>query len=223
MTIREVLSIMIRRWYIPVTLLACAALLTLMLARDGDVYTSRTVISFTRPTATSLTLSNGNTDESVIAFAGAVVQELNNGKTQTQYSMADAPYYGAGIREGALVDLANSGSQWVSEFRHADVEVHVVGRTSDWVNAVQEKLVDQVLSISTARQTSLGISPNEQITATIDPLTLKIDHVTAARKSQLAAGAAMLAVALLVSGWGATRFDRMRVRQRIASVNQAHV
>ena len=35
MTFREILSTMLRRWYIPLAVLAAAALATVLLARDG--------------------------------------------------------------------------------------------------------------------------------------------------------------------------------------------
>ena len=117
MTIRRILSAMMRRWYIPLGVLACAALLMVMLARDGGIYTTKTVVAFTLPATTSLSRVNGMSDANIIAFAAAVVRETNNGRAPARYSMDDSPYYGAGIREGELVDLAKSGNQWVSSVK----------------------------------------------------------------------------------------------------------
>ena len=38
MTVREIMSALRRRWYIPLAVLACGALVTVMLARDGGVF-----------------------------------------------------------------------------------------------------------------------------------------------------------------------------------------
>jgi len=223
MTVREILSAMLRRWYIPIGLLACAALVTATLASEGGVYTANTVVSFMRPAETSLSPYNGAQDTSVIAFAGVVVQATNNGRTPLPYSMSDAPYYGAGVREGVLVNLANSGSQWASTFSKSDVEIQIVGRTFDWVKTRQTELVDRVLSVSNAEQAALEISSDDRITATVAPVTLQIDYVSPSRKSQLAAGAAMLAVALIVGAWGSITVDRLRLRPRIAAGGRAQV
>ena len=90
MTIRDIFSAMLRHWYIPLGLLACAALVTVMLVRDGGIYTTSTVVSLMRPDSTSLSPSNGTNDTSVIAFAGSVVLETNNGHPPAGYSMQDA-------------------------------------------------------------------------------------------------------------------------------------
>lgn len=205
---------MLRRWYIPMGLLACAAVVTVLLARDGGVYTTSTVVSFTLPETTSLSAHNGVKDSSVIAFAGAVVGETNNGRPPARYSTSDAPYYGAGVREGVLVELANSGSQWVSVFGKSDVEIRIVGRSLDWVETRQKELVDTVLGISSARQAALELPLNRRITASVAPLTTQIRYVAASRREQMAAGAAMLAAALITGTWGSITVDRLLARRR---------
>ncbi|TDW29930.1 hypothetical protein [Cryobacterium psychrophilum] len=223
MTVRELMSTMLRRWYIPIGLLVCAALVTGILARDGGIYTTKTVVSFMRPASTSLSPTNGANDTSVIAFAGVVVRETNNGRPPARYSTSDSPYYGAGVREGVLVDLANSGSQWASTFSKSDIEIQIVGRTFDWVKTRQKEVVDRVLSISDAEQAALEIPSDDRITATVAPITMQIDYVSPSRKSQVATGAAMLAVALIVGAWGSITVDRLRVRRRFAAGSQTQV
>jgi len=209
MTFRQILSAILRRWYIPLAVLACAALVTLMLARDGSIYTTKTVVSFMRPATTSLSPANGTNDSSVIAFAGTVVRETNNGRPPVRYSTNEAPIYGAGIREGEIVELVNSGNQWVSTFNKSDVEIQIVGRTYEWVKARQEELVNKVLSIANAQQAAVTVSSNDRIAASVVPLTLQIEHVAPSRRSEVAAGGAMLIVAAIVSAWGATAVDRL--------------
>ena len=223
MTIREILSAMLRRWYIPIGLLACAALVTMMLARGGGVYTTKTVVSFLRPAETSLSPYNGTKDLSVIAFAGAVVQETNDGRPPTRYSMSDAPYYGAGVREGVLVELANSGSQWVSTFSKSDVEIQIVGRSFDWVTTRQQEMIDRVIDASSDQQAALKISPADRITASVVPLTMQIEHVSPSRRSQVAAGASMLAVTLIIGAWGSITVDRLLLRRRLAQGTETPV
>lgn len=208
---------MLRRWYIPIGLLVCAAVVTVMLARDGGIYTTSTVVSFMRPASSSLSPANGTNDMSVIAFAGAVVRETNNGRPPSRYSLGEAPYYGAGVREGVLVELANEGSQWVSTFRRSDVEVKIVGRSAGWVKTRQEELVDKIQDISNAKQAALTLSSRDRITAAVVPLTTRIEHVAPSRNNQAAAAAAMLTVGLIVGAWGAITFDRLLSRRRVAA------
>ena len=214
MTIRDIFSAMLRHWYIPLGLLACAALVTVMLVRDGGIYTTSTVVSLMRPDSTSLSPSNGTNDSSVIAFAGSVVLETNNGHPPAGYSMQDAPYYGAGIREGVLVELANSGNQWASTFDKAEVQIQIVGRTRDWVESRQKEAVGKVLSIVESRQSAAAVAPQNRIVASVVPLTAQIEYISASRSSQLAAGTAMLAVAIILGAWGSVIVDRLPSRRR---------
>lgn len=214
MTFREILSAMLRRWYIPIFVLACATLATVVLANDGGIYTTKTVVSFIRPATTGLSPSNGTTDPSVIAFAGTVAQEVNNGRPPARYSMADAPYYGAGVRQGVLVELANSGSQWVSTFSRSDIEIHIVGRSMDWVESQQQTLVREVLAVADTKQAELGIVSEDRIRAFVEPLTLPIEYVSPSRRGQAAAAAAMLAVALTLSAWASVMVDRIVSRRK---------
>ena len=218
MTVREILSAMLRRWYVSVGLLACVALVTVLLARDGGTYTTSTVVSFLRPAATSLEPYNGTQDVSIIAFAGSVAQETRSESALfAPYSTSDAPFHGAGIREGALVGLTNSGSQWVSTFKRSDIKIQIVGRSFDAVKTRQTELVDRVLSVSNAQQAALDVAPDDRITATVAPITLQIDYISPSRGGQLAAGAALLTAGLIVGAWGSIALDRRLLRRRISS------
>ena len=214
MIIPRVVSAMLRRWYIPIGLLACAALLTVMLARDGGLYSTRTVVSFMRPDSTSLSPTNGTNDSSVIAFAGSVVLEANNGRPPAGYSMEDAPYYGAGIREGVLIELSNSGNQWASNYNKAEVEVQIVGRTFDEVRSRQQELISKILHIAESQQSAMSVSPKNRIVASVVPLTTQIEHVSASRSSLLSAAAAMFIVVVIVGPWGSVTVDRLISRRR---------
>lgn len=213
MTFRYILSAMLRRWFIPLALIGCATFATLMLAGDGGIFTTTTVVSFLRPATTSLSETNGANDTSVIAFAGTVVQATNNGRRPARYSMDEAPLYGAGVREGVLVQLLNSGNQWVSTFNRSDIEIQIVGRTYNWVESKQRELVNKVVTIANTRQAAVMVSSKDRIAASVIPLTLQIEHVTPSRSSEVAAGGAMLFVAIIVSAWGATTADRLASRR----------
>lgn len=212
MTISQVVNAMRRRWYIPLAILACVTLVTVLLARDGGTYTSRTVISFLRPSGTSLAPDNGANDASIIAYAAAVVLETNNGRLSQGYSMADAPYYGAGIREGTLVELTNSGNQWVSNVSKAEVEIDIAGRSYEWVQSRQKDLVDKVLSVAESMQAA--VPAESRISASVVPLTTQIDYISASRRTQFTAGAALLAVAVITAAWGSVAADRALSKRR---------
>ncbi len=220
MTIREILIAMARRWYVVVALLAMALLLGILLLRDGGVYSTRTIVSFMFPTSTSLSASNGTTDESLIAFAGAVAQEINNGRPAATYSEDAAPFYGAGVREGILVSLPYSGNQWATDFAVAEVEIQIVGRSREWVEATQAELVAKVLRLADEQQEELAVPADQRIEMTVVPLTLEIEHIVPGRVSILAALAALIAASLIVAGWVAARWPSAPALPRSRAVRR---
>lgn len=217
MTVRQIGSAMLRRWYISLAALVCVAITTVLLAQDGGIYTTKTVISLLRPTTTSLSPDNGTTDRSVIAFAAAVALNTNGGELAEGYSKADAPYYGAGVREGTLVELANIGNQWVSTVNKAEIQIDIVGRTSDWVASRQEKLVARALATANSLQDAVGVPPENRVSAYVVPLTTQIEYVAPSRRAQLAAAVAMLAAALIVAAWASVTVDGALAKRRSGS------
>ena len=217
MTIREVLSAMGRRWYAPLGVLVVGVLLVAFFARDGGGYTTKTIVTFLLPAATSLSPSNGASDTSVITFARAVAAEVNNGNASTSYSSDDSPYYGAGIRQGVLLDVPNDGNQWYASYTRAEIDVQIVGRTREWVEQQQTAAVDGILASSRRLQEALGAKPSGFISVAVSPLTLAITRVSPTRGDQVEAIAAMLLAVVIVSAWTSVTVDR-RLRRRSPSV-----
>jgi len=206
-TVRGVLSAMLRRWYVPLAVLIIAGAFTMVLARDGGIYSTRTVISFTYPTKTTLSYGNGTNDSSVIAFAGAVVSEINNGRPVERYSDDSAPLYGAGVRDAVRVGLTAAGNQWATSFPRADIEIQIVGRTEAEVASRQKKLVDRVLEVAESKQSSATAAADEHIAVAVVPLTLDIQYIAAGRSGIVFAVGAMSLAALIVGAWGAAVVD----------------
>lgn len=221
MTLREVLRAALRRWYVVSAVLLIGAFGAFLLQRDGGTFATRTSVVFTLPGEAPLLPENGATDERVIAFAAGVAQELNGGRPVETYAAADAPSYGAGVREGVWVGLPNYGGQWVQSYGLAQIEVQIVGRTEEGVRSIQTEMLDRVSEIAVARQVESGVSEAERIQTSIIPLTSQIDHISASRSATLLAFAAMGAASLLVGLWLAVRLENGSLphhRRRTTSV-----
>ncbi|MCK6068070.1 MULTISPECIES: hypothetical protein [Microbacterium] len=213
MTFRDLIAALARRWYVLVATAAAAALLTVLFIQDGGVYSTKTVVTFTLPAASTLEADNGSKDASVIAFAGAVSTEINRGRPTPRYSSGDAPFYGAGVREGVLVSLRDDGSQWAPNYGSAIIDIQIVGRTEAWVFEQQSRVLTQIGQVVDAQLGAATAAADERIVAHVEPLTMRIDFIAPSRTAQLAAFATMSVAALLAGGWGAVTFDLL-VRRR---------
>ena len=216
MTFWDIAATVARRWYIMLFAFAMATALWIALARDGGSYTTSTIVSFTLPSRTTLMPESGAFDESVIAFAGVVANEINNGHPVPRYASSDAPLYGVGVRDGVLVGLPDSGGQWTSYYAKAEIEIQIVARTYDQVKQTQERLLKRVFEITEEHQRNS--TSKHRIRASVMPLSTTIREITATRSSQLLALVALAGAAVLVGGWAALEFDRrLDARQRAHS------
>jgi hypothetical protein len=217
LTFRAILSAMRRRWYVVVVALLAAGLGFVALFSDGGSYTTKTIVTFLVPATTTLSPDNGSNDRSVIAFARSVAAQVNTGRDPISYSEDDAPYYGAGLRQGVFVDVPSDGNQWYESFNHAEIDIQIVGRTKQWVKQEQARFVTMILGTAEAQQVGLVSDPNQYITAAVVPLTEDITAVEPVRSSQFVALGALLLAGLLVGAWGSVALDR-----RLSRVRSAH-
>lgn len=216
MTVRDVLAAMGRRWYVFLVVVLAFAGLALALQRDGGSFYTNTTITFTLPERPTLLPDSGTNDLSIIAFAGAVATSINEGKPVSTYSSAQAPYYGAGVREGVMVSLRNDGNQWMTSFPNATIDIQIVGRTREWVAERQSAILSDIMSVTQGQQRATTTPESDRITAVIAPLSTEIGQVTASRSSQLLAVGAMALAGLIVAATAAVATDRLIRRDRSA-------
>lgn len=214
MAVTEIARAMARRWYVVLVVAFIGVWLAIGMYRGAGLYTTTTVVEFTLPGHSGLLLWSGAEDAEVIAFASAVVQQANRGHHTFGYGQADAPHYGAGIREGVWVGMPNLGGQWVSAFGIARVEIRVVGQSEDWVKETQQEQIDNVLGASSELQDRLGIESRERIEATVLPLSTEVEHVSASRSTIAIAFTAIGSATFLVAAWAALTLDRTLTRRK---------
>lgn len=219
-TLPDLVGLLLRRWYVAAAAIVLATALTILWVRDGGVYTTKTVVVFTIQKAPLLASDNGSTDENQIAFAGAVAQEITKGRPALRYAGSDAPYYGAGIRQGTMVGLPKYGGQWMSSFTRAEIEVHIVGPTYAWVESEQRHTLQAIEQLTVARQASVtSEDPSTHVVAQVDPWTTSIEKVAPSSVSRVAAAMAMGIAALLSGVYFAIVLDKCifwrRVRYRL--------
>ncbi|UOE42752.1 hypothetical protein [Agromyces larvae] len=209
MIFREVLVAMVRRWYAVAAVSVVGVILAVSLVHDSGSYSTRTVVSFMFPNMQTLSPYNGTTDDSVIGFAASVAKVINNGREPASYANSDAPYYGAGVREGVLVNLPKWGGQWTKSYSRAEIELQIVGRSEEWVESMQAKLISRIGEVAEEQQASMNIPADQRINLVVEPLTKSIEHVIPGRTAVLAAIGALLAAVVLVSAWVAVIWERL--------------
>jgi len=221
-TLVDVLHAVRHRWYVIVLVVLVFVGIGVGMLRSGGTYSTHTVITFTSADRSPLDVDNGSQDQSVIAFAGAVATEINGGRRARTYSLADAPQYGAGVRQGVIVSLRNEGSQWNASYSNATIDLQIVGYTRAWVQQRQERLLGRIMELTTEVQAASVRRKSARIDASVEPLSTEIIHVQPGRSAELmataalAGAAALTSVALCVAADGTLARRRGRARGRRA-------
>lgn len=218
MTVRDVLGAIGRRWYVFFVVALAFAALAVGLAREGGTYYTSSTVTFTLPERPTLLPDSGTNDLSVIAFASAVAVSVNEGKPVATYSSAQAPYYGAGVRQGVSVSLRNDGNQWMSSYPNATIDIQIVGPTYEWVAERQEAILSDIMSVTRGQQAVYTVEA-DQITAVVAPLSTEIVQITPSRSSQIMALTALALAGLIVASTASVVVDRIvrRARRRRAA------
>lgn len=209
MTFRDIVGAMLRRWYMVLVILLAASYLTMSYVRNSGCYTSVTVVTFTLPAASPLQPDSGTDDSNVIAFASAIADEINGGQSQSLYADADAPFYGAGVRQGVSVGLPNFGGQWATSYATAQIEIQIVGRTYAWVDEQQRAALARIDAAASSQQSIAA--PAQHISATVERPT-QIFHVLPTRSSRMMAFAAMGIATFIGSTITSLIVDRLAVQ-----------
>ncbi|WP_177170156.1 hypothetical protein [Propionibacterium cyclohexanicum] len=210
MTLSEFLRLIRRRWYVLLVALLCAALFATIQYRTSGVYSTRTIVYLIHHNSNPQGAwpSVGSTDETLVSFAGTIVNEVNRGRPGVRYASEDAPLYGVGLRQGVRVTQSNSGGQWWSSFPRAEIEVQIVGPGRAWVAAQQQQILSRIVELCRSAQGAAWADPDQRITPLVAPLTDSIDHITPARLDLVVAAGAILGAALICGGWAAVLLDR---------------
>lgn len=227
-TVREVLSAIGKRFYVLLAILLVFAGATYLFYKDGGTYSTRTTVTFTLPARSTLLPESGTGDLSIIAFAGTVATAINQGKPAPTFSDANAPYYGAGVRQGIMVSLRNGGNQWITNFPSATIDIQIVGRTRAWVYQHQQEALKQIMDVAAAQQAATVTPESDRITAHVAPLSTDIQLIAPGRSELILAGAAM-GLAGLVTGCSAAvivdrsirSWRRRRALRRVAALGPA--
>ncbi|MDN5795492.1 MAG: hypothetical protein L0H79_07035 [Intrasporangium sp.] len=210
MTSRDLLLVVLRRWY----LMLLGALLTVAALY---VATHQSGVYFIRYTFTLLAPRNEFYQNQIQdphvgmgAMAGLIVTEYNAGRREPLLASADTTLYGEGLRRGSRVRVPNYGSQWQPLLTTPDIDVQVVGPTQDEVRSEAQRIKARLAGILEQRQDDLGIAQTMQMTSLASPASPVVAYVGGSR-GRVAVGVG--AVGATLTTILVVQFDRWRERR----------
>lgn len=188
MTARELLRVLLRRWY----LVALGAVLSLGLL--GFAWTRPPVYwtQFQVLVLSPIDALNPNSIEdppyTLPPVAGLVAGDYNDGHAPLQLGSPDTTLYGEGVRRGSRVRLVNNGTQWRAMYNEPALDVQVVDGSPEAVAKEADRIRRELSGLLDERQDEIGVRDRLRLTTRAVPEDPVIHQVGGSR---MRVGAAM--------------------------------
>ncbi|WP_298459532.1 hypothetical protein [uncultured Cellulomonas sp.] len=218
MSLDELIRTAARRWYVVLPALALALLWSGALLRPQPTYHAQMDLVMVLPGAAATDGISDARRESLVAFAGVVEREMNDGAPVTRLSSASASLFGAGVRQGSSVSVPNVGGQWTNSFTRPVLSVEAVDSTPEQVTARLAVAEARVETLVESLQAEQGAAPADRIQVVRVPQEPPVSYVGATKSGLVRAGLALgllsVGAALLLAVTVDRRIDR-RVRSTV--------
>ncbi|MBB5642778.1 hypothetical protein [Cryobacterium roopkundense] len=218
MTLNQIFRACARRWYILLGLAILTGFGAVLAAGAGGVYWTRVDVIFLEPSSSANPNAlRAGTGGNLVAFAALVERQVNGNLDTPRFSNVESTLYGAGVRQGSRVSLANTGGQWADAFTRPVLSVEVVDSSETAVRSTLGLVLAHIDRISAEQQADAGVPQSSQITTLASPQQAVISR---AEGKGTRAGLAVLVLGLALAGAvtaGADRFLTRRARNRESS------
>lgn len=169
MTARELLRVLLRRWY----LVTLGAVLSLGVLAFGwtrpPVYWTQFQVVVLSPIDALNPNSIEDPPYTLPPVAGVVAGDYNKGHPPLQLGSPDTTLYGEGLRHGSRVRLVNNGTQWRAMYNEPALDVQVVDSSPEAVSAEAVRIQRRLSDLLDERQDEIGIKDRLRLTTKAVP------------------------------------------------------
>ncbi|WP_310527816.1 hypothetical protein [Nocardioides sp.] len=157
MTSRDLITAMLRRWYVMVVGAALSVGALYVSINQPPVYWTQYNVLLVGPAGAEGTDVLDDPVYALPPLVGVLATELNHGHPPMLTGDVDATMVGQGRLDGVQFRAPNLGTQWRPIFSANYLDVQVAGRTPDEVSAAAASATRDVVSRLEAEQDNLGI------------------------------------------------------------------
>lgn len=216
MTSRDLLWLMLRRWYVMLLGAALSVGILYVATHQQAVYWTQFNVVLIGPHDPDRPNYLENSRFTLYPMVGVVANDVNAGHPPMMVASTDANMVGQGTRLGSQVRAPNLGSQWRTDFSASHLDVQVADSTPEAVSLRADQVVSEVSAALVTRQDELGIAPGMRVTSiasTADPTIYVVggNRMRAAAGAALSGGAATIVLVYWLEKWR----DRRRRRTAI--------
>ncbi len=171
----DVLHRVVRRWYLALLgLLITLGAMALVAGSDG-VYETRADLHFLPPK--DFVVSDGsNPVNDLVAIAGLVEREVNQGERRPTPASPDTWLAGMGVEDGTSVVLPNQDGQFGYSFHEPYLRVQAVGATADRARTLRTETVAEIEQALARVQAADGVPERDRVRTRLVPRVPPVLH-----------------------------------------------
>lgn len=218
MTSRELLRLMLKRWY--VILLGGAITLAVIwpVVHRPGVYWTQFSVMLLPPTYEYFPNQLENPQYSLAALAGVIVTDLNGQHQPLLTASSDTTLFGEGQRSGTQVRLPNQGNQWTPLYLSSSIDVQVVDSDPETVELKAQQTTAELSDLLSKRQDALGVMSTMKATMIASPTDPSVYYISGSR---FRAAGAVGFVGMLLTIAPVYWLERWQVRRRSKATSRA--
>lgn len=218
MTTRDLLSLILRRWYLMVLGAAVSLLGLYQGLRVPPVYFVQVNVVLLPPRDALFPNYLEDPRFNMAPLAGVIVSDYNQGDRPPLLASPDTTLYGEGIRNTLRVRLANNGTQWLPIYDRPNIDVQAVGADAASVVAEATAAGSRLTELLGKRQDEMGIASAMRVTALVSPAEPVVAQVGGSRARTMGSlvllGGALTTILVV-------QFDRWVARRRVLGTDPA--
>lgn len=192
MTFVDLVRACVRRWPVILIGLLFTVVALVPVKTTPGVYWATADVVLLAPRTPSTPNSLGVSSASLIALAGVLERQYNNGQQDPATASSQVTLVDQGILDGASVQLPNAGGQWNAYYNQPVLHVQAAGPTASHVEIAVTAVVTRLRTMLAQRQADMGVLAQNRVSADVSPRNPEILYDAGARNQ----------AALLVIGVG---------------------
>ena len=203
MTSRELLRLVLRRWYVMLLGAAISVGALYLITQRPDIYwTHFNVVVLAPLDKDDYPNKLENAHDQLAPMAGLLVADWNGVDRPLLMASDETTLFGETQRKGIQVRVPNEGSQWAPRYFSPNIHVQVVDSNPDTVAQEARRVSVELNALLQKRQDALGIQPAMRMTTMVSPADPTIEYVSGSRaRAALATGLVGAALTLIAVYW----------------------
>ena len=187
MTARDLLALVLRRWYFMVLGAGLTMAVAYVATHQAGIYWTQFNVVLLAPQEQTYSNRVEDPHYSLAPMAGVVAAKWNGTEHSTITASGATTMFGLGRTSGTQVRIPNQGNQWRPGYFSPNIDVQVAGPDPGIVHDQAQRVVAELDEILLKEQDAVGVPPSMRISTITSPSEPTVYYISGNRPRALGA------------------------------------